>query len=308
MAKTSKNPLDYIVPLNMNGLRGRMMHIPAPHGKKKEILFVYGHHASLERYAGFAEALNAYGAVTMPDLPGFGGMDPFYKIGMTPTLDNLADYLASFIRLRLKKNRFTIVGMSFGFIVVTRMLQKYPDLAKRVDAVISVVGFVHHDDFHIKRRWFYLFRYLTPIVGTRLLSSFVQHVCYQPIFIRTVYHLVENKHEKLKDATPEIREKRINFEIGLWRSNEVRTYMKTTHEMFTLDLCNQTVDLPVYHISVDLDRYFDNYLVEQHMRIIFSDYINVKSKMGGHSHTVIATAKEVAPFFPPQIRKVLAKR
>src|SRR3990167_2869837 len=118
---------EFIVPLNINGMKGRMLHLPTPKNKKREILLVYGHHASLERMYSFARVMNRYGSVTMPDLPGFGGMDSFYKIGRKPTLDNMADYLASLIRLRYKNRRLSIAGFSFGFLVVTRMLQRYPD-------------------------------------------------------------------------------------------------------------------------------------------------------------------------------------
>ena len=83
MGKAEPKPEDYIVPLNMNGLNGRMMHMPAPKGRKREILVLYGHHSSLERWFGLAQVINRYGAVTMPDWPGFGGMDSFYKIGDT---------------------------------------------------------------------------------------------------------------------------------------------------------------------------------------------------------------------------------
>lgn len=305
--KAVKNPADYIEPLYINGLRGRMLHLPGPKNRNREILFVYGHHASLERYFGFAEALNAYGTVTIPDLPGFGGMQTFYKIGMKPTLDTLADYLATFIKLRYKRRRFTVVGMSFGFIVVTRMLQKYPDLVQKVDLVISIVGFCHKDDFHLKRRYFYLFRYGSVIFSRAIPAWVIQHFLLRPSLIRLAYHLVEDKNEKLKDANRDERERRIDFEIGLWRCNDIRTYMRTTTEMFTLDLCTKQVNLPVYHIAVDLDRYFDNNLVEQHMRVIYNDCTLIKSKMNGHSHTVIATAKEVAPFFPRKIRNILAR-
>src|SRR5581483_6795608 len=83
--RTAQHPADYIVPLNMNGLQGRMLHLPAPAGRKREILLLYGHHSSLERWWGIAQVLNRYGAVTMPDLPGFGGMDSLYKIGRKPS-------------------------------------------------------------------------------------------------------------------------------------------------------------------------------------------------------------------------------
>src|SRR4051812_21299994 len=133
MVKTAKDPAEYILPLYMNGLSGRMLRMPAPKNKKRDILFIYGHHASIERHFGVAELLNKYGSVTMPDLPGFGGMDSFYKIGEKPTLDNLADYLASFIKLRYKRQKFIIAGYSLGVMIITRMLQKHPQIAKKVE-------------------------------------------------------------------------------------------------------------------------------------------------------------------------------
>src|SRR3990167_4673140 len=139
-------PTGFVVPLNMNGMHGRILHLPPPKNKNREMLLIYGHHASLERMYGFAQALNKYGSVTMPDLPGFGGMDSFYKIKEKPTLDNLADYLATFIRWRYKKRRFSIAGFSVGFLVVTRMLQRNPDIARRVDMVVSCVGYAHYED------------------------------------------------------------------------------------------------------------------------------------------------------------------
>ena len=74
---------DYIEALDINGLRGRMLRAPATRKTaKREILLVYGHHALLERWWGLVENLQDFGTVTMPDLPGFGGMDSFAKIGI----------------------------------------------------------------------------------------------------------------------------------------------------------------------------------------------------------------------------------
>src|SRR5947209_2583125 len=107
MPKTKPQPADFIMPLNMNGLEGRMLVLPPKNKKlKREILFIYGQHSTLERWWGLAETLSAVGRLTMPDLPGMGGMDSLYKIGRPANLDNLADYLASFIKLRF--NRKTI--------------------------------------------------------------------------------------------------------------------------------------------------------------------------------------------------------
>jgi len=306
--KKTRSMSDYLEPLNINGLQGRMLHAPAPKGKNREFLFIYGHHSSLERMFGFAEALNRYGAVTMPDLPGLGGMESFYKISMKPSIDNMADYLAAFIKFRYKRRRISIIGLSLGFVVITRMLQKYPEIAERVDLLVSIVGFVHRDDFIFKRRNLYTLRYASGILAGRLPAWFIQQVLLRPTFIRTAYKLVENKHVKFKDADEAERERRINFEVGLWQINDVRTYMYISSRILNLDLCNSRVGLPVYHISVSPDHFFDHKVVEQHLGVIYDLATEIKSNMKGHSHTVIATAKDVAPFFPPKFRRLLASK
>jgi pimeloyl-ACP methyl ester carboxylesterase len=296
---------DYIVPLYMNGLYGRMLHLPAPANKKREMLLVYGHHASIERMFGLAEDLNQYGAVTLPDLPGFGGMQSFYQIGEQPTLDNLADYLAAFVKLRYKRKRVTLIGMSFGFLVITRMLQKYPELARKVDLVISIVGFVHYEDFKFKNRTFATFKFAAKLFSLPAPAWLVRHVLLRKSLIRLTYYLIADRHVKMKDADKEERKRRIDFEIGLWHCNDVRTYMRTSHCMLTVDLCKDRIDLPVYHIAVDDDRYFDNAHVEQHMKVIYKDVKLMPTPMLGHAPTVIADAKSAAPFVPAKIRRLL---
>lgn len=300
-------PADCIVPLNMDGLHGRMLHIPAPAKKKRQILLIYGHHCSLERMFGLAEDLNKYGAVTMPDLPGFGGMDTFYSIGERPTLDNMADYLAAFVKLRYKRRRVTIAGMSYGFIVVTRMLQRHPDIASKVDMLISVVGFAHHEDFRFKRRNYWLFRMGAGLFSRKWPARFVRHVILRKTFIKGAYALVADKHSKLRDADAAETKRRVAFEVVLWQCNDVRTYMETAKSMLTVDLCNQRVPLKVYHIAVDDDRYFDNAVVEQHLNVIFDKVTVVKTVMPAHAPSVIADAEAAAVFMPARIRRVLAR-
>ncbi len=301
------NPEDYIEPLYMDGLQGRMLYLPPPAGKKKEILLIYGHHASLERLFGMAEFLNRYGGVTMPDLPGFGGMEAFYKLGQKPTLDNMADYLAAFIKLRYKRRRITIIGLSYGFVVMTRMLQKYPELAKKVDLLVSLVGFVHKDDFKIKkseRFWFLTVGYLG---SNRILAAFFKHIVFRPTPIKLGYTLLAPKHAKFKDANKAEQQARIDFEIYLWQCNDVRTQAYTGLGFLKLDLCNIQVDLPVHHVAVDNDHYFDNDMVEQHMKVVFKDVDMLMSSSPAHAPTVIADAASVTPFIPPRLRRLLSK-
>jgi pimeloyl-ACP methyl ester carboxylesterase len=305
--KKERNIADFIAPLEMNGLQGRMLHLPAPKKFNREILFIYGHHSSLERWWGVVQDLNQYGAVTMPDLPGFGGMDSLYKIGEKPDIDTLADYLAAFIKMRYKRRRITIAGLSFGFVVVTRMLQRYPDLAKKVDMLVSVVGFSHHQDFVFKKSTMIFSRTLTRFFSWKIPALLFRYIALSPAVIRAAYHKTPNAKKKFSAYKQHQFDEMMDFEILLWHSNDVRTHMYTSYEFLKVDNCQWRVDLPVWHISVKADRYFDNHMVEQHMRVIFSDFKDFRSRMDGHAPSVIADMQTAAPLFPKKLREALSK-
>lgn len=285
----------HIHPLHVNGLQGRMLYLPAPRGKNKEILLVYGHFANLERYGALAQSLNRYGALTMPDLPGFGGMQSFYRIGMAPSLDNLADYLAAFVKLRYKNRRITIVGVSFGFVVVAKMLQKYPRLAGKVNLLVSLNGFVHKEDFVFSKQRYLALQYGSGLSAHRLPAWLMHNILLQPGLIRLAY--------KVRNIEPDSAESM--FKINLWRTSDIQTYMRTAHEMLTLDLCKHHVDLPVYHVAANADHYFDNHIVEQHMQVVFSGFTLLHSKQAKHALPMLATSRDVAYLLPAKLRELL---
>ncbi len=304
-ANKQHRPSDYIDSLYINGMQGRMLRMRPPKGKKREFLLIYGHHASLERLFGLAQSLNDYGGVTMPDLPGFGGMQSFYKIGEKPTLDNLADYLAAFVKLRYRNRRFSIAAVSFGFVVVTRMLQKYPDIAKRVDLLVSIVGFAHRDEFTFSRPRYLFYRYGASFFSHRLPAIFFRNVILHPSVLRTFYSRTHNAKHKFANVAAEELRQITDFEIYLWHCNDVRTYMHTTVSLLTIDNCRVKVDLPVWHVSVKEDNYFDNRIIEQHMKVIFNDFHDLPAKLDSHSISIIADKKASAPFIPTKLRNLL---
>jgi pimeloyl-ACP methyl ester carboxylesterase len=303
-----KNPVDYIVPLNMNGLEGRMLRMPSASSKRqREILLVYGHHAMLERWWGLVENLNQYGNVTMPDLPGFGGMDSFAKIGRYPDLDAFADYMAAFIKLRYKRKRITIVAISYGFVVVTRMLQRYPELTKKVDLLVSVVGFVHKDDFvyPVPTREFY--RYATRLFATRPMAFFIRYGALNKLILKTLYVKMPNSKRRMIEVTPEEFDATIDFEVVMWQANDVRTHWLTTSAFFKLDNCQVPVDLPVMHVVSAQDHYFNNEIVEQHMQVVFKGYRKFVAESKAHTPSVLADKKAMGVLLPPGLRRLLAR-
>jgi pimeloyl-ACP methyl ester carboxylesterase len=304
-----KVPAEFLMPLNMNGLRGRMLRMPPPAGKSRELLFVYGHHASIERYYGLMEAINDHIGVTLPDLPGFGGMDSFYTIGEEPTLDNMADYLAAFVKLRYNhRKRFSIAGASYGFLVVTRMLQRYPDIADRVDMVMSLVGFAHHDDFAFTPRRMRIYKIMARMASGPVMSKVFRGVFLSPFVLRRTYSKMHNAKHKFADLSPEEARDMTEFEIHLWRSNDARTHANTTTTMFTVDNCQARVKHPVWHVYTKTDNYFDYDVVEQHMRVIFTDFHPVEAKLKNHMPTVLAGKEAAAQLIPYRLRQQLAKK
>jgi pimeloyl-ACP methyl ester carboxylesterase len=310
MAKPTPNAKDYIQPLNMNGLQGRMLHMPAPKGVNREILVIYGHHALLERWWGLIQNFNTYGAVTMPDLPGFGGMDSFYKIGQKPTLDNMADYLAAFIKMRYKRRRVSIVGISFGFVVATRMLQRCPDLAKKVDFIVSAAGFAHHDDFKFTKKRMFFYRIAARMFSWPVISTLWRLIALNPYVLRKAYARTHNAKHKFAEvaALPEKFEAMMNVEVDLWHLNDVRTHFATTAEFLHLDNCKKRIPLPVWHVYTQHDQYFDVNVVEQHYRVIFDSYEAAPANLKNHVVSVLADKKETAPFLPQKLRRYLSQR
>ncbi len=305
--KSTQKPADFIVPLNMNGLQGRMMRMPAIGNKNREILLIYGHHALLERWWGLAQNLNAFGAVTMPDLPGFGGMDNFYKIGKRPTLNNYADYLASFIKLRYKQRRITIVGISFGFVVATRMLQRYPELTKKVDLIVSLVGFMHKDDLVFKPAARRFYGATASVFSTPPCSFIIRYGFLNGFVIRNLYRRLSRPRRRFAEAEPSEFDAVIDFDVYLWQANDVRTHWYTTALFMWLDNCKQKIDLPVWHVCAKNDYYFNNHIVEQHMRVVFNDYTQAVFNSEAHTPSILADKKEMAMFIPAKLRRVLAK-
>lgn len=305
MVPQPHSPAEYIVPLYINGLNGRMLRLPAPAHSQREILFVYGHHSTLERWWGLLQGFNEFGAVTAPDLPGFGGMDSFYKIGQKPTIDAMADYLAAFVKMHYKRRRVTIAGLSWGFLVVTRMLQRYPDIAKKVDLVVSVAGFTHWDDFRFSPARYRGYVWMSKFLSMKLPSIFFKNVLLHPTLLRTFYAKTHNAKHKFAGADPLRFKQLMDMEVHLWHANDPRTHMATTVEMLTVDNCKQRLNLPLWHIAVKGEKYFDNHRVEQHLRVIFDDFNSALSSLDNHAPTVIATKEEADVLIPEEIRQAL---
>lgn len=260
----------------MNGLRGRMAYLPAPTGKQGEILVLYGQRGSLEQCEGLLAYLHRFGAVTAPDLPGFGGMDSFYTIGAKPTIDNLADYVAAFIKLRYKRKKVVIVGASLGFVIATRMLQRNPELAKRTVTLIGLAPLTHYEDYRCSRVRLYVLRAIYWLRARWFVGWIAQRLA------------------------------RRNTVAGRRRCDP-RTLARTSYELTKFNNCTRPVNVPAWEVQSANDTKVDQHLVHEHLCVIFSKVQTVTSAGSTYHPAFTATTPEVAQFFPLRLRRFLAR-
>jgi pimeloyl-ACP methyl ester carboxylesterase len=219
----------------------------------------------------------------------------------------MADYLAAFIKWRYKrKKKFTIIGMSFGFVVATRMLQRYPELVGKVDLLVSIVGFAHKDDFTFSPSRTRFYKTLSWVFSHKVPALIFRYVALNRLALRTFYAKTHNAKKKFAGVTDsDDFERLMNIEIELWHKNDVRTQMITSGEFLTLDNCKSQIDLPVWHIGTANDHFFDHAVVEQHMRVIFTDFHEGEAKIASHAPSVIADYEMALPLIPQVLRDVL---
>jgi len=298
-----------ITPINIGGLQGRMLFRKSPEGKRRKILVIYGLHSSIERMQTTAEFHNQYGEVTMPDLPGFGGMDSFYQINREPDLDAYADYIYTFLKSRKLTSDVTVVAMSFGFLAVTRMLQKYPDSKGFVKDVISVVGFARWTDFSIKPIYRHLAVVLSRILKTRLGSWLVNSLIFNRVSLRGLFWIFSLVNPKYQQSLGKEKKAARAMELDLWTGNDTRTKFYTWELVFKVDLVENArkIDLPIHNMYAGTDQYFDSERVKQSLKKIFNDYLPSVADTELHAPSILGDVDEIDRMYSSEIKQLLSK-
>lgn len=303
MSKRFVNPADYILPININGMDGRVLRVESPNRRnKREILFIYDLQSNLEKWWGLAVALKAYANVTIIDLPGLGGMDSFYSIGLKPTLDSMADYIAAYIKLKYKRKRLSVFGVGFGFVLVTRMLQRNPDVVNKVNLVVCLNGYAHKDDFKVKNSDRQIMKVYSYICSTKPVSDVLRLSLFNTPVLKLRYPLNKIKASRRGPSKEFIRQ----FKIDLLRSTDVRTKMYLNLELLRLDNCKSRINKTLWHITTsNSDQNVDQKLVEQHFKIIFDKYQLLPTKLTSKMPLVLNDEKLAVKYLPAKLRRIL---
>lgn len=295
--------------INISGLGGRMLEVPAKKASKtKDILLVYGVHSSIERMYSTAQFHSNYGNVISPDLPGFGGMDSFYKIGLEPTLDSYADYLYTFVKTyKLNDKKIRIVAMSFGFLVATRMLQKYPELIKNIEFVVSFVGFGKTSDFNYPALENPFYRFMMKVGSTKTGSRMISIVVFNRFSLKVMFRIFRSFNPKYDHKNAHDRDEAIEMELELWTKNDTRTKFFTYKLLGELDLTkgSKKLDLELYDIVTPSDQYFDDKSVSKTLAKLYKKTSTHTANMKLHAPSVIGDEAAVFDIYPSSIKKIL---
>ncbi len=295
---TKRSPVfkNSVKPLNINRLDGRMVRLINT-SSRNEILFVGDISAKLEYWFGLMRALSDFGSVTSPDLPGIGGMTSFYKIGRKPTIDNFADYLASFIKLRYKKRRIIIVGVGFGFVVINRMLANYPDIAKKVNLVVSLGGYTDNSDFSSKWGTFMTFKFVGKLYSNFFTSPILRALVYNKGFLKMHYF------HRLRSTKAVAAKVLLKNEVERWQSGDLRTFGAIMSQLTSFSNCNKPIDVRAYHLFLN-DRSIVRNRVEQHLRVVF-DQIIIARTSKRNTYVLKQDKRAAAYFLPTDLKQLL---
>ena len=291
-----------IRPLKIDQLTGRVLEFAAANktDDHRLIILIYGQHASLERTFGIAEYLSQFGRVLVPDLPGFGGMTPFWAVGQKPSLDNYAVYLGSFIDQQVESQQpVQVVGMSFGFWVITRLLQLRPELADRCRLLASLVGFV--DGRSIKFGFFQRLLYLkvTFLIQRPAPARLFNWFCLPAWLLRLAYRYTPIWKNKLAGVSPADKLRMIDFEVKLWQINDTATWASTAYRMMTSNLKGEPkIKTRLLHIATDNDQYLDPVRNQADLNQVYVRVEVVTVAAPAHAPPVIADAGQVAKMLP----------
>ena len=304
-----KIPDKYIKEIRYLGLDGRMLRLPAKLKKgKKTILYIHGQHAAIERNFSIAEYLQDFGDVYMPDLPGYGGMTPFFKIGLEPTYDAYADYIYTISKSNKLTKDLTIVANSYGAQLMTRMLQKYPDSYEWIDNAISLAGFGAGTDFHnsVIYKWSSL---LAIIASKKPIIRVLDVLVLNKVSLKIMLSLFSRLKTKMQSDDENMSKEMIKMEAYLWTVNDSRTQATCGLDMFFNDLTkysDKKIPLTLHNITTPNDQYFNNERVKNTFLKLYNEYKEYTVGLPLHNPSLIASKEEVAKLIPKGVQKLLS--
>lgn len=255
--------------------------------------------------------LSRFGTVISPDLPGIGGMDSFYKVGRKFSIDNYAELLFEILKkekIDQKKQEVVLAGMSFGFIVSTRMLQLHPEAARWFSKVMCIGAFGRWSDFQRNLPRDRVLRYAK--IGNSAVGSFIIKTLFMRDWPLKLYFWFLRFRKNVKyDKKGQAYRDLVEMELSLWKENDTRTRFAIYKLFCTFDLTKpktEKIKTHVYSLFIPADQWVNAKRVHKTLRKLYKsvDEIPLDSKV--HAPSVISSESEIEDMFGDSIAKVLS--
>lgn len=278
-------------------------------GAKRTFVLVYGQHATIERLMPIIDSLRVFGDVYLPDNPGFGGMEPAYKIKRYPDLPFYAEHLNHFIDNYVAPDRqLTLFGISYGFQMLTQLLHDYPDLSTRVENLISFVGFASHHDFHMAKRISIPLMYMLTNSGrTRLGAAMYDRILNERLIV-AVYSLTKPIQAKFKTLPKDEARRYAKEQAWLWLVNDNRTHGVTAWDFFKRnDLTGYRLDVDTLHVGVPNDHLINNKRIVHELADMFTRFTAYELNLDNHAPLDVDTPEKVMELMPTKLQTTLSQ-
>jgi hypothetical protein len=289
-----KFPKKHIFTLNVNGLRGRMFYMENKNTNKK-ILYIPDLLSNLDLSWNIINLFHHYGSVTAIDMPGIGNMESFSHINKKPSLDNYADYIASIIKLRYKNKKFTIVANGFGFIVLTRALQKYDDLSNNISLIISINGITKSDSLKISN----LKKIILKI--TRNLSIF-QRIVNKNLYFNSFITSING----LDSISKSMNKTDQKYFIKKLHTNDLTNYLKCLKILLNVDNCYKRVNIHLWNILLN-DSVINSDVNEQLLKITYSNVNQIRPDVS-FIDLIASPNKHLSKIIPYKLKRKLKSK
>ncbi|MCW1908532.1 MAG: alpha/beta hydrolase [Candidatus Saccharibacteria bacterium] len=300
---------DRILPYTYLGLQGRYgMWSSKNSSDKRVFVIVYGQHASLERLEPLVTIFRTYGDVYVVDNPGFGGMDPAYSIGKYPDLHFQAGHVHNFIDNYLPKDKqLTIIGISYGFQIVTQLLEDFPDLQTRTEDVVNMVGCLSYRDLDMPLSYKIPLIYLLAFPGRTWLGSNIFKLVARRRVIIAVYMLTKPIQVKLRGVSRQQAIAYASEQASLWIDNDPRTHGAAAWDFVARnDVSQLKLDVDAIHLSVPGDHIINSQRVKKGMEAVFNKVSSFDIALDNHAPLDL-DADDIEAIIPEGLARILKK-
>jgi pimeloyl-ACP methyl ester carboxylesterase len=212
----------------------------------------------------------------------------------------MAGHLENFVTTHIPVDRkLTFIGISYGFQIVTAMLDQAPDIGARTEHAISFVGFVRYSDFAMPLSYKVFLLHLGANPARRRIGAQVFRAGLRPGVLRMIFFFNRPFNLKFKNFNKAEARQYVDEQIWLWMINDHRTHGATAWDFFKKnDLTALRLPVDAIHIGVPNDHLINNKAVTSELTDMFRSLEVFELNLANHAPLDIDSPEKVLQLLP----------